>query len=267
MSRGARALARGYSSRRRYPPWPRSYPTPPPPPLPLFDNLLREILNANGEYADAFSKRDPQLLAQLAQGQSPKIFWLGCSDSRVSAELSTGVAPGSIFVHRNVGNTFHPNDTSALAAMYYAVHVLKVESIVVCGHTGCGGVRAAMEAAALEQEQGFKQVPVTEGDKLIANWIAPIKTLAETQLAGNSPEVARYAEFKKDPFSPHALNTLTERHVAETVRLVAASSIVRDAWEQGSKLDVHGWMYNVATARLHDLRIGVSGVGIPVKQS
>ncbi|GAA5958582.1 hypothetical protein JCM10213_006627, partial [Rhodosporidiobolus nylandii] len=94
--------------------------------------LLQGILDANETYAAAFAQADPALLKKLAQGQSPRIFWLGCSDSRVSAELATGVAPGSIFVHRNIAQCFHPGDLSASAALAYAVHVLKVDAIIVC---------------------------------------------------------------------------------------------------------------------------------------
>ncbi|KAM0746857.1 carbonic anhydrase [Meredithblackwellia eburnea MCA 4105] len=265
----ARGTRRTITSNRPYPPWPApspKYPQPghKPPPPPLTSDILRDILDRNQEYADAFTQADPVLLSKLAKGQQPRIFWLGCSDSRVSAELATGVAPGSIFVHRNVANTFHTDDTSALAALHYAVHVLKVDAIVVCGHTGCGGVLAAMESAAADQERGAPPPPpATEGDRIIGKWIAPIKSLASTQLAltPNSNVDVR------DPFSFQSLTTLTERHVAETVRTIAESSIVTKAWEEGKKLEIHGWMYHVGTARLHDLGIGVKGAdGVPARK-
>lgn len=222
------------------------------------EDLLKGILSANATYADAFSRSDPALLNKLAKGQSPKICWLGCSDSRVSAELSTGVAPGSIFVHRNIAQCFHPHDASALAALTYAVNILKVEAIIVCGHTGCGGVKAAMIEADTEAKQGSPTIKTTEGDKIISDWIAPIKALALEQLDDStSVESNPY-----DPYSPLALATLTDKHVAETVRLVSESSVCREAWAAGRDLAVHGWVYHVATAKLRDLNIGLKGVGI-----
>ncbi|GAA5866537.1 hypothetical protein JCM1840_001350, partial [Sporobolomyces johnsonii] len=139
------------------------------------DDLLRSILDANETYAAAFAKADPALLKKLAKGQSPRIFWLGCSDSRVSAELATGVAPGSIFVHRNIAQCFHQGDLSASAALAYAVHVLKVESIIVCGHTGCGGVRAGMQAAVEAKDKGEALEAPEPGSvaDTISKWIAP----------------------------------------------------------------------------------------------
>ncbi|GAA5966107.1 hypothetical protein JCM8115_004936 [Rhodotorula mucilaginosa] len=218
--------------------------------------LLQSILDANETYAAAFAQSDPALLRKLAQGQSPKIFWLGCSDSRVSAELSTGVAPGSIFVHRNIAQCFHPGDPSASAALAYAVHVLKVESIIVCGHTGCGGVRAGMQAAVdakVKEDAGETVEPPKPGsvDDTIAKWIAPIKSLA-------SP----HAHAASDPLSTLELATLTDEHVRATVEAVAASDLVRAAWDEGRDLSVHGWVYHVATAKLRDLDCGFKGPGV-----
>lgn len=231
------------------------------------EDLLQHILVANATYAEAFSQSDPVLLARLAKGQSPRICWLGCSDSRVSAELSTGVAPGSIFVHRNVAQCFHPGDLSALAALSYAVHVLKVEAIIVCGHTGCGGVKAAMMAATDEVVHGSPLPNKTEIDRIISEWIAPIKAIALDQLATAASSVSGSSDAHPhttyDPLSAHSLAMLTDKHVADTVKAVSESQIVRDAWAQGMELSVHGWVYHVATAKLRDLGIGVRGVGIP----
>ncbi|GAA5886055.1 hypothetical protein JCM16303_003848 [Sporobolomyces ruberrimus] len=219
-------------------------------------DLLRSILDANETYAAAFSQADPTLLKKLQKGQSPRIFWLGCSDSRVSAELSTGVAPGSIFVHRNIAQCFHPGDLSASAALAYAVHVLKVEAIIVCGHTGCGGVRAGMQAALDQREQGDKlQVPEpgSVGD-VISKWIAPIKSIATSQITSTSSP--------KDPLDNLSLAELTDSHVKSTVENVAASDIVQSAWKEGRDLSVHGWVYHVGSARLRDLDVGYKGVGV-----
>ncbi|GAA5828096.1 hypothetical protein JCM5353_005216 [Sporobolomyces roseus] len=214
--------------------------------------LLRSILDANETYAAAFAQADPHLLKKLQKGQSPKIFWLGCSDSRVSAELSTGVAPGSIFVHRNIAQCFHPGDPSASAALAYAVHVLKVEAIIVCGHTGCGGVRAGMQAALDGEVPKPEEGSVAD---VIQKWIAPIKSLASNQLTSKSGAAAA------DPLDNHSLAHLTDSHVTNTVENVIQSSIVQEAWKAGMELSVHGWVYHVGSARLRDLDVGYKGVG------
>ncbi|GAA5920368.1 hypothetical protein JCM6882_007690 [Rhodosporidiobolus microsporus] len=237
----------------------------PPPVLPASSDsttLLKGILDANETYAAAFSQSDPALLKKLAVGQSPKIFWLGCSDSRVSAELSTGVAPGSIFVHRNIAQCFHPGDLSASAALAYAVHVLKVEAIIVCGHTGCGGVRAGMQAAldskACEEKGEKEEAPVAGSvADTISRWIAPIKSLAASQLSTPASQPS------PDPLDNLCLAHLTDAHVSQTVKLVADSDIVQSAWKEGRELSVHGWVYHVATAKLRDLDCGFKGVNEP----
>ncbi|GAA5923310.1 uncharacterized protein JCM15063_003605 [Sporobolomyces koalae] len=219
-------------------------------------DLLRGILDSNETYAAAFAQADPTLLKKLQKGQSPRIFWLGCSDSRVSAELSTGVAPGSIFVHRNIAQCFHPGDLSASAALAYAVHVLKVEAIIVCGHTGCGGVRAGMQAALDSKEQG-DSLPVPEPGsvaEIISKWIAPIKSLASNQISSQPGA--------KDPLDNLSLAELTDNHVASTVKNVAESDIVQQAWKEGRELSVHGWVYHVGSAKLRDLDVGFKGVGV-----
>ncbi|ORY80256.1 carbonic anhydrase [Leucosporidium creatinivorum] len=236
------------------------------------EDLLRSILDANEVYASAFAQADPALLKKLAKGQSPRICWLGCSDSRVSAELSTGVAPGSIFVHRNVAQCFHEGDLSAAAALSYAVNVLQVEAIIVCGHTGCGGVKAAMMAAQDEKANG-PATPANEHERIVSKWISPIKDLALTQLEANSSNGelrdhkhengCSHGGAEYDCLSATALGELTDKHVAETVKAVAESQIVTEAWKEGRQLSVHGWVYHVATARLRDLDIGWKGVGIP----
>ncbi|GAA6020321.1 hypothetical protein JCM11491_005329 [Sporobolomyces phaffii] len=220
-------------------------------------DLLRSILDANETYAAAFSQADPTLLKKLQKGQSPRIFWLGCSDSRVSAELSTGVAPGSIFVHRNIAQCFHPGDLSASAALAYAVHVLKVEAIIVCGHTGCGGVRAGMQAALDKQEKGDSLEVPAPGSvaDVISKWIAPIQSIATSQISGSTASA-------KDPLDNLSLAELTDAHVKSTVENVAKSDIVQSAWNEGRELSVHGWVYHVGSARLRDLDVGFKGVGV-----
>lgn len=219
--------------------------------------LLRSILDANETYAAAFNQADPALLKKLQKGQSPRIFWLGCSDSRVSAELSTGVAPGQIFVHRNIAQCFHPGDLSASAALAYAVHVLKVEAIIVCGHTGCGGVRAGMQAALDAKEKGETLETPEPGSvaDVISKWIAPIKSIASNQISSKTSAA-------KDPLDNLSLAELTDSHVKSTVENVVNSEIVQSAWKEGRDLSVHGWVYHVGTAKLRDLDVGYKGVGV-----
>ncbi|GAA5949778.1 hypothetical protein JCM3765_007686 [Sporobolomyces pararoseus] len=218
--------------------------------------LLRSVLDANETYAAAFNQADPALLKKLQKGQSPRIFWLGCSDSRVSAELSTGVAPGQIFVHRNIAQCFHPGDLSASAALAYAVHVLKVEAIIVCGHTGCGGVRAGMQAALDAKEKGESLETPEPGSvaDVISKWIAPIKSIASNQISSTTSA--------KDPLDNLSLAELTDSHVKSTVENVANSEIVKSAWKEGRDLSVHGWVYHVGSAKLRDLDVGYKGVGV-----
>ncbi|SCZ91382.1 BZ3500_MvSof-1268-A1-R1_Chr1-2g01372 [Microbotryum saponariae] len=215
------------------------------------NEFLRGILDTNKAYAHKFAQSDPGLLKQLAKGQSPKVLWLGCSDSRVSAELSTGVLPGSIFVHRNVANRFDENDPSAMSAFLFAINVLKIQAIIVCGHTGCGGVKAALAGAVADKAAGKEIEPSNRTEEVVGRWIAPIKSLATEHI-----QESRVASAEDEAL----VSKLTDQHVANTVKAIAESQLMKDVWAEGRKISVHGWVYHVGTAKLRDLDVGYSGI-------
>lgn len=191
---------------------------------------LEYILKNNQQWADSVKQQQPEFFKQLASGQKPEYLWIGCSDSRVPASGITGLQPGEVFVHRNIANVVHHNDLNVLSVLEFSVLVLKVKSILVCGHYGCGGVKAAME----NQPHG-----------MIDNWLRPIK---ETYL-NNQEEL--------DGISSEAdkVNRLSELNVKEQVEQVATSTVVQKAWANGQQLNVHGMVYNLEDGLLKDLGV------------
>lgn len=189
---------------------------------------MQELFQANIEWAAECVRRDPDYFNRLANLQSPKFLWIGCSDSRVPANTIMGLEPGEVFVHRNVGNLVNPGDLNCLSVLQFAVDVLKVSHVIVCGHHGCGGVRAALE----DERHG-----------LIDYWLHPIRDLAEL----------KEAELSKISDQEERLNHLCELNVAAQVRQVADTPIVRDAWTRGQKLAIHGWVYGLKDGLLRDL--------------
>lgn len=207
----------------------------------------KELLQANHKW---LSDADPDLFETLSKGQTPKIFWIGCCDSRVPAELVTGAAPGDLFVHRNIANTFHPKDGSALAALAYAVNHLGVEHIIVCGHQSCGGVAAALASA---KERGVQSDETDEGTDAIQQWLSPIRALAVAELRDKAK---RDATTPSEQNAALALKNLVEKNVCAQVSNVASSSVVKKAWKAGKNLTVHGWVYDIATGKIDDLGVG-----------
>ena len=194
-----------------------------------FMERLNHLLENNQAWAKSICANDPDFFRKLADQQNPEYLWIGCSDSRVPANQITGLAPGEIFVHRNVANVVAETDFNVLAVIQYAVDVLKVRHIIVCGHYGCGGVKAALE--------NFRH-------GMIDNWLAGIRSLSrvhrkELDLLGTDAAVDRLCE----------LNVLSQaRHVART-------TILEDAWERGQKLAIHSWIYRLdqgLITALHD---------------
>jgi carbonic anhydrase len=182
---------------------------------------LNHLLQNNRDWADRMRISDTDFFTKLANQQNPEYFWIGCSDSRVPANQITGLAPGEVFVHRNVANIVAETDFNVLAVMQYAVDVLKVRHIIVCGHYGCGGVRAALE----NYRHG-----------MIDNWLAGIRSLGRTH---------REELSALDPAA--AVDRLCELNVLSQLRHVARSSILGDAWERGQKISIHGWIYGLET--------------------
>jgi len=188
---------------------------------------IQHLLDANRDWADAMVGSDPGFFKRLAAQQSPEYFWIGCSDSRVPANQITGLAPGEVFVHRNVANVVAETDFNVLAVLQYAVDVLKVKHIIVCGHYGCGGVRAALE--------NFRH-------GLIDNWLAGIRLVARL----NRDELSTLEHEA-------AVDRLCEMNVRAQAKHVARTTIVEDAWERGQGIQIHSWIYRLDSGRINKL--------------
>jgi carbonic anhydrase len=194
---------------------------------------LKELLEKNRAWSEGIKARDPDFFNALANQQSPRYFWVGCSDSRVPATQLTGLRPGELFVHRNVANVVVHTDFNCLSVLQYAVDVLKVEHIIVCGHYGCGGVEAAMKNSRLG---------------LIDNWLRHVQDVMHAHAARLSPIEDESAR----------LDRLCELNVIEQVLNVSRTTIVQGAWGRGQELSVHGVIYGVGDGLLRDLQIRVA---------
>jgi carbonic anhydrase len=193
---------------------------------------LQHLLDSNRDWAEAMIGSDSGFFARLATQQSPQYCWIGCSDSRVPANQITGLAPGEVFVHRNVANVVAETDFNVLAVLQYAVDVLKVKHIIVCGHYGCGGVRSALEN-------------VRHG--LIDNWLAGIRTVARM----NRDELSVLDHEA-------AVDRLCEMNVCVQARHVARTTIIEDAWNRGQEIHIHSWIYRLDTGRINKLAEPIS---------
>jgi carbonic anhydrase len=194
------------------------------------EKSYRQLLENNRVWVEATLKEDPTFFERLAKGQSPEYLWIGCSDSRVPANQITGTLPGEIFVHRNIANMVVHSDMNMLSVLSYAVEVLKVKHIIVCGHYGCGGVIAAM---------GNKQYG------LIDNWLRHIKDvyrLYHAELDLIVDPVVRARRF-------------VEVNVQEQVYDLVKTSIVQNAWKNNQPLHVHGWVYDIQDGKIKDLDV------------
>ena len=189
---------------------------------------LAELFRNNRAWARAIVEQRPDFFASLSAQQNPTYLWIGCSDSRVPANEIVGLMPGELFVHRNVANVVVHTDLNCLSVLQYAVDVLAVVHVIVCGHYGCGGVRAAYLKSPLG---------------LIDNWLRHVQDVRERhqpRLAALDGDEAR-------------IDRLCELNVIDQVRHVCETTIVRDAWQRGRKLTVHGWIYGVRDGLLRDL--------------
>ncbi|CAN5632807.1 carbonate dehydratase [soil metagenome] len=195
-------------------------------------NLLDECFDANRRWAAEQLDRDPGYFKRLANLQSPDMLWIGCSDSRLPPNELLARPPGDIFVHRNVANVVEHTDVNCLSVIQYAVDVLKVKHVIVCGHYGCGGVRAAMATKPLG---------------LIDNWLRHIRDVH----LWNRAELNAIEDLEK------RTDRLAELNVEAQVANVCHTSIVQDAWRRGHPLTVHGWIYSVGDGLIHDLGLNV----------
>jgi carbonic anhydrase len=193
---------------------------------------LNRLLEQNRAWAENIKANDPDFFPTLAKQQSPRFLWIGCADSRVPANQLAGLMPGEMFVHRNVANVVDHTDFNCLSVMQYAVDVLKVEHIIVCGHHSCGGVKAAMDNLQLG---------------LIDNWLRHVQDVLlehEALLADVKDENKR-------------LDRLCELNVIEQVANVSRTTIVQSAWQRGQDVVVHGWIYGLENGLLRDLGVSV----------
>lgn len=190
---------------------------------------LKHLFENNRAWAERMVAQEPEFFDKLAHLQNPEYLWIGCSDSRVPANQITGLQPGEVFVHRNVANVVVHTDLNCLSVMQFAVDVLKVRHIIVCGHYGCGGVRAALF-----------------GDRLglIDNWLRHIQDVRD-----------KHAGLLAPLDDEAALDRLCELNVIEQVINVARTTILRDAWQRGQPVTVHGWIYGLSNGQLRDLGI------------
>jgi len=196
---------------------------------------LDDLFENNRKWSADMTRQDAQFFQRLSAQQSPRYLWIGCSDSRVPANQIVGLLPGDMFVHRNVANVVVHTDLNCLSTIQFAVEVLRVEHIIVCGHYGCGGVLAALQDSKLG---------------LIDNWLRHIQDVRakhRSQIESLSTAAEQHAR-------------LCELNVIEQVANVSQTTVVRDAWSKSQPLTVHGWIYGLSDGLLRDLGVTVSGV-------
>ncbi len=194
--------------------------------------LLKHLFENNRRWVESVERDNPGFFERLSRGQSPEYLWIGCSDSRIPANEVVGLLPGELFVHRNVANLVIHTDMSLLSVVQYAVEVLKVKHIIVCGHYGCGGVIGAMKGDSLG---------------LIDNWLRFIKDIYHR----NGALLDELPEDKR-------ADRLCELNVIQQVANLAHTTIVQDAWQRGQRLAVHGWIYDIKDGLLRDMDVCIS---------
>ncbi|MDX1454394.1 MAG: carbonate dehydratase [Gammaproteobacteria bacterium] len=190
---------------------------------------LKKLFDNNADWAADITRQDPEFFSKLAKQQKPEYLWIGCADSRVPANQIVGLLPGDLFVHRNVANLILHSDINALSVIQFAVDVLKVKHIIVCGHYGCGGVNAAMN---------------NERHGLVDNWLYPVRTLHRL----------KREELEALPESER-LDRMCELNVEAQVESLSQTTVVQDAWARNQSLDLHGWIYSIKDGRLKDLAV------------
>jgi len=197
-------------------------------------NTPEELFKANAKWSQKRIAADPDYFRRLSALQAPQFLWIGCSDSRVPANVITGLEPGEVFVHRNVANIVHPADLNCMSVLQFAVETLKVRHVIVCGHYGCGGIRAVLDGS----QHG-----------LVDHWLAPVHDLVrrhQEEFSWLSPDEAR-------------TDRLCELNVLIQVQNVCNSPILSAAWKRTQAVAVHGWIYRLTDGRLHDLKCTRTG--------
>lgn len=195
--------------------------------------MIEQLLMHNAAWAAAKKRDDPDYFHRLAGLQNPEYLWIGCSDSRVPANVITGLEPGEVFVHRNVANLVHRADLNLLSVLEFAVETLEVKHIIVCGHYGCGGVKAAMDG---------------ERHGIIDHWLQPIRDVA-------NKHVDHLKEIREEQAQ---LNRLCELSIESQIRNLARTPIIKAARNRGKQLNIHGWVYGLNDGLLRELDCGCS---------
>jgi carbonic anhydrase len=196
--------------------------------------FLRNLLDNNRLWSERIRAQDPEFFTKLSGQQSPEYLWIGCSDSRVPANQIVGLLPGEIFVHRNVANVVVHTDLNCLSVLQYAVDVLRVKHVIVCGHYGCGGVQSALRNDRLG---------------LIDNWLRHVQDVRLKHLPKLAPLAGAEAQADR----------LCELNVIEQAVNVCQTTVIQEAWARGQGVAVHGWIYSLADGRLRDLQACVTG--------
>jgi len=194
---------------------------------------LADLLENNRQWSEGVRRRDAGFFDRLSRQQAPRYLWIGCADSRVPANEIVGLMPGELFVHRNVANVVVHSDLNCLSVLQYAVEVLRVEHVIVCGHYGCGGVEAA-----------WKRTPLG----LIDNWLRHVQDVADRH----------QGRFTRAMTDGSSVDRLCELNVLEQAANVCRTTIVQDAWRRGQPLQVHGWIYRLQNGLIHDLGLAVA---------
>jgi carbonic anhydrase len=198
-------------------------------------NTLPHIFENNRKWADSRRANEPDFFSKLTTQQAPEYLWIGCSDSRVPANEIVGLLPGELFVHRNVANLVIHSDFNCLSVLQYAVDILGIKHVIVCGHYGCGGVKAAMDA---------------KPHGLVDNWLRHIRDTYQRH----------QAKLTAVSDADERLRLLCELNVLEQVVNVGNTTIVQDAWNRGRTVVIHGWIYDVADGLLKDLGMSIRSI-------
>ncbi|KAF9232890.1 carbonic anhydrase [Melanogaster broomeanus] len=202
---------------------------------------IEELLFTNGKWAETVDEAEPGFFEYCTKGQSPKVLWIGCADSRVPESVITGSKPGEIFVHRNIANQFHLEDDSALSVLSYAVEFVGVEHVVLAGHSHCGGAAACYQAV---QKAATDPHAPSAADSALGRWLAPLTDMiGKLDLSDKKPS--------------EALDYIVEENVKMQVENICKSEPIKSAWARsgGKEVWVHGWVYDIGTGRIRDLKV------------
>jgi len=196
---------------------------------------LKHLFESNKNWASNIKANDSTFFKKLSEQQAPEYLWIGCADSRVPANEIVGLLPGELFVHRNVANLVLHTDFNCLSVLQFAIEILRIKHVIICGHYGCGGVKAAMESKA---------------HGLIDNWLSGVKDVY----------VRNRAEIQNLPNEKAQLDLMCELNVKEQVQNICRMTIIQDAWKRNQDLTIHGWIYDIGDGVLKNLGVSISKV-------